>query len=69
MKTLSGLRSPTNRDVDNSTSWEATKAADEASSFCSDDSGEMGGLAGCEVADCCGRGGWVHTTGLRAGAS
>lgn len=33
MKTLSGSRSPTNRDVDNSISWEATISAEAAASF------------------------------------
>lgn len=68
MKTLSGLRSPTNRDVDNSTSWEATSAVDDASSFCSEDSGEMGSRPGCDVLGGCGRGCRVHA-GLCAGPS
>lgn len=46
IKTLSGLRSPTNREADSSTSCDATNAAEEDSSFCSAESGESGGRLG-----------------------
>lgn len=43
MKMLSGLRSPTNREVDSSMSWEATSRADDAPELGSaGDSGELG---------------------------
>lgn len=42
MKMLSGLRSPTNRDVESSMSWEATSRAEDAPEVCSGDSGEFG---------------------------
>ena len=42
MKMLSGLRSPTNREVDNSMSWEATSRVEVAPETGSGDSGELG---------------------------
>lgn len=43
MKMLSGLRSPTNRDVESSMSWEATSRAEGAPELGSaGDSGEFG---------------------------
>lgn len=58
MKMLSGLKSPTNRDVESSMSWEATSRADEAPEFCSGDSGEFGSVPERfeppEPSGCCG---------------
>lgn len=59
MKMLSGLRSPTNREVDSSMSCEATSRAEDAPEFCSGDcSGEFGRVPERveppEPSSCCG---------------